>query len=142
MVGGIGDLATSSYAIARAVQDASLFELAEELIAADHILQAAATKLACAERKLDRAVLEDRELPTWFLAREEDEASARTVVESLYEQIAETRAHTKAGLAIKLKLLGALYCNDPTAAQDDCDVDVPSRLLRSMIEDVLPPLCS
>jgi hypothetical protein len=138
--GGIGGLAVSPYVVAHAVEDAELFDLAEELSGADHVLQAAATKLARAERKLERTTLvSGHDLPTWFLADEEDEAAARAVIDSLYEQIADTRAHTKAGLAIKLRLLAALYGDDPTAARDDCEVDVGSRLLRSMIEDVLGP---
>jgi hypothetical protein len=123
--------------VTHAIKDADLFELAEELSGADHALQAAASKLACAERKLERtALLTGRDLPAWFLACEEAEAAARAVFESLYEQIADTRAHTKAGLAIKLRLLAAFYADDPTAASGDCDVDVGWRLLRSVIDDV------
>jgi hypothetical protein len=102
------------------------------------MLRAAMTELARAERKLAKldGMSAKYDLPPWFVAREEAEAAAGALVESLYEQIAETRAHSKAGLAIKLRLVATLYGDDPTTAQDDYDVDAASRLLRSIILDV------
>jgi hypothetical protein len=131
-------ITASPHAVSIALEDLPLFELAEELNAALHTFHAAASDLSRAERKLAQMERCEaiRDLPEWFLSCEAREASARAVMDALYEQIAETPAHTKAGLSIKLRLVGAFYCNDPSPARDDVDSDAPSRLLGSIIDDV------
>jgi hypothetical protein len=85
LAGGLGALAASPYVVARAAEDQTLFNLAEELGAANHTLQAAVTELARAERRLARVAETStiRDLPEWFLAREEAEAAAKALMESL-----------------------------------------------------------
>src|SRR5437879_5194781 len=71
--GDLAALAASPHAVANAMEDIALFDLAEEISAADHTLQAAATELARAERRLVRTAVKsaDGDLPAWFLACEE-----------------------------------------------------------------------
>lgn len=132
----VSTFAVSPYIIASAKDDAILFELAEELNVADHMLKATTTELSRAERRLERtALLRDQEIPAWFARCEEAEAAARAVIEALHDQIADTRAYSKAGLAIKLQLLAMFYRDDPTSVKDNCGIDIASRLLRSILED-------
>jgi len=131
---GLDPLASAPH-IARMTEDNGLFDAAERLAAAHHAFQAAAIELARAERKLAR-MAPTPDVPTWFVAYEEAEASAGVGMEALYEQIAEIRAHSKAGLAVKLRILAALYREDPTPVRDVYEIDVASRLLRSIVEDV------
>src|SRR5436190_1962483 len=115
IAGSLRDVEASAHTVATATEDGGLFELAEELKAAEHMLQAAATELGRAERQLQRTTLSpEKELPAWFVTREEADAAARALVESLCEEIAATPAHSKAGLAIKLRVLAALFQDDPT----------------------------
>ena len=76
------------------------------------------------------------EIPGWFVAYEESEAAAAVVIESLCDQISDIRAHSKAGLAIKLSILASLYREDPTALRDEYESDAASRLLQSVLDDV------
>lgn len=119
MPGSFSDVIASSYAFFTASEDINLFELAEELCAADHMLQAARSELASAERRLQRLTLfQGGELPGWFVAREEAEAAARALVDSLCEEIAAAPVRSRAGLAIKLRVLAALFQDDPTPISD------------------------
>jgi hypothetical protein len=136
IAGRFKDVATSPYAFAHATEDVVLFELAEELDAADHMLQAARTELARAERKLQRLrLLPEEELPDWFTAREEAEAAAHAIVESLCEEIAGKRASSRAGLAIKLRVLAAIFQDDPTPVSECLGSDGTDMLLQSIFKD-------
>jgi multidrug efflux pump subunit AcrA (membrane-fusion protein) len=131
------DMTASPYAIARVSADRPLFELAEEAVAADQALQAAISELALAERRLQRTeLLPGQDLPAWFVAREDAEAAARAFSISLYEQLANVRAKTRAGLAIKLRILSGLYSDDPRLLEDELNLDLGQLLLNSIIDDV------
>ena len=128
---------TSTYTIANVSADQPLFELAEEAVAADQALQAAISELALAERRLQRTkLLPQHELPEWFVAREDAEAAARAFSISLYEQLANMQAKTRAGLAIKLRILSGLYSDDPRPLEDELDFDLGQLLLNSIIGDL------
>jgi hypothetical protein len=136
IAGRFGDVATSAYAFANAAEDIALFELAAELDAADHMLQAAKTELASAERRLQRlAALPAQDLPDWFTAREEAEAAAQAVIESLCEEIAAKRVSSRAGLAIKLRVLAAILQDDPTPISDGLASEGTHALLQSIFKD-------
>jgi hypothetical protein len=136
VAGRFRDVAASPYAFANAAEDSAIFELAEELDAADHTLQAARTELARAERRLQRLrPLPGEELPDWFTAREEAEAAAQAVVESLCEEIAGKRVSSRAGLAIKLRVLAAIFQDDPTPVSDGIASDGTHALLQSIFKD-------
>jgi hypothetical protein len=123
--------------MARASADQPLFELAEEVVAADQALQAAISELALAERRLQRTrLLPEHDLPAWFVAREEVEAAARAFSVSLYEQIVSTPAKSRAGLAIKLRVLSGLYGDDPRPLKDEFDLDLGQALLNSILDNV------
>lgn len=135
MRGGFKDVTASAHAFINASEDMRLFELAEELYAADHTLQAARTELASAERKLQRLTLfPGEELPDWFVAREEAEAAARILVETLCEEIATAPVRSRAGLAIKLRVLAAFFQDDPTPISDPVASDGAQALLQSILD--------
>jgi hypothetical protein len=135
MPGGFNDVTASAHTFANAPEDMSLFELAEELYAADHTLQAARTELASAERKLQRLTLfSGDELPAWFVAREEAETAARILVDTLCEEIAIAPVRSRAGLAIKLRVLAALFQDDPTPISDPVASDGAQALLQSILD--------
>jgi hypothetical protein len=135
MRGSLKDVAASAHAFVNASEDMSLFELAEELHAADHTLQAARTELARAERKLQRLTLfPGEELPGWFVAREDAEAAARILVDTLCEEIATAPVRSRAGLAIKLRVLAALFQDDPSLISDPVASDGAQALLKSILD--------
>jgi hypothetical protein len=96
-------------------------------------------ELAMAERRLSDASKKRRTIgrsarPPWFVAAAQKELVAGQALEVVYEQITRWRAHTKPGLAIKLRLLAELYGEAAGGPPDDSDI--VSRLLSSLIEDV------
>jgi hypothetical protein len=70
------------------------------------------------------------------VAREEAEAAARAFSISVYEQIVSTPANSRAGLAIKLRILSGLYNDDPRLLEDPLDLDLGQAFLNSIIDDV------
>jgi hypothetical protein len=136
VAGRFRDVAASPYALANAAADTALFELAEELDAADHTLQATRMELTRAERRLQRLrLLPGAELPAWFTEREEAEAAAQALVESLCEEIAGKRVSSRAGLAIKLRVLAAIFQDDPTPVSDELGSDDTHALLQAIVKD-------
>lgn len=71
--------------------------------------------------------------PAWYGAAEAKKKQAGDALETLYRQIAETPAHTKVGLALKLQLVAMLYGENLDEGRDD--TDIVSILLRSLITD-------
>ena len=117
--------------------DAALFQLAARMRVAEQSLHAAMTELAQAEQRLSEVQTEEgsnrRRRPSWYVAAEAEEEAAGDALELIYQQIAQTPAQTKAGLAIKLQLVAVLYGETLSEAVDD--TDMVSELLRSLIAD-------
>src|SRR5689334_14522407 len=94
-------------------RDATLFNLVARMRVAEQTLHAAMTALAEAEQRLSEARPEEsssrRRRPSWYVAAEAKEEAAGNALELIYQQIAQTPARTKAGLAIKLQLTAMLY---------------------------------
>jgi hypothetical protein len=93
-------------------KDSSLFQLAARLRSPSKNLHAAMTELAQAEQRLSEVQTEGSQRwrrPSWYVAAEAKEEAAGNAIELIYQQIAQTPAHTKAGLAIKLQLVAELY---------------------------------
>jgi uncharacterized membrane protein len=129
----------SAYVWSKGAIDTSLFELADELSAAWHELNAASARLSQAERRLARqsAVDAKEPLPVWFEAAEAAESAASALIGRLCIQIANTPARTKAGVAIKLRLLGDVFRDDDGAAgQTQSRNGLGERLMRSIMMDV------
>lgn len=120
-------------------RDAPLFQLAARMRVAEQVLHAAMTKLALAEQRLSNVQKEEgssrRRRPSWYVAAEAKDETAGNSLELIYQQIAQTPAHTKAGLAIKLQLTAMLYGENLEESQDGADM--VSVLLRSLIGDVV-----
>lgn len=118
-------------------KDAALFHFAARMRVAEQALHVAMTELAQAEQRLSEAQTEAgasrRRRPSWYIAAEAKEEAAGDALEWIYQQIAQTPAHTKADLAIKLQLVADLY--DETVAGADDDTDMVAQLLRSLITD-------
>lgn len=116
-------------------KDATLFQLAARMQVAEQALQDAMDELGQAERRLSDLVTDrpPARQPAWFVAIARKEQAAGDALEQVYQQIARTRAHTKEGLGIKLRLLAALYggISDETADE----ADMVSLLINSLIED-------
>ena len=119
-------------------RDAPLFQLTARMRVAEQALHAAMTELAQAEQRLSEVQKEEganrRRRPSWYVAAEAKEEAAGDALEMIYQQIAQTPAHTKAGLTIKLQLTAILYGENLEEGQDDADM--VSILLRSLIGDV------
>lgn len=116
-------------------KDAALLQLAARVQVAEQALHDAMDELAQAERRLSdssRSPQSARQ-PAWFVAIVRKEQAAGDALEQVYQQIAQTRAQTKEGLGIKLRLLAALYggISDETADE----TDMVSVLINSLIED-------
>lgn len=120
-------------------KDAALFQLAARMRVAEQTLHATMTELAQAEQRLSEVQTEEgssrQRRPSWYAAAEGREEAAGDALELIYQQIAQTPAHTKAGLAIKLQLMAALYGETLSEAVDDSDM--VSQLLRSLIVDTV-----
>ncbi|MDP2368145.1 hypothetical protein [Rhodoferax sp.] len=105
---------------------------------AEQALHAAMAELARAEQRLSEAQKEEganrRRRPSWYVAAKAKEEAAGDALELIHQQIAQTPAHTKAGLAIKLQLTAMLYGENLEEGQDGADM--VSVLLRSLIGDV------
>jgi hypothetical protein len=77
--------------------------------------------------------------PDWFSAAQEAEAKAAAAVDALCLRIAQTRAASREGLAVKIRLLAAAYGDDPDAeSDDDRSDDLVSHLIRSLLVDLGP----
>jgi hypothetical protein len=117
-------------------KDAALFHVAARLRVAEQALNAAMTELAQAELRLADVQAEAgpgrRRRPPWYIAAEAKEEAAGDALELIYQQIALTPAHTKAGLAIKLQLTAMLYGEN---LGDHGNADMVSQLLQSLIAD-------
>jgi len=112
--------------------DRRLFQLAARMRVAEQALHAAMDELAQAEQRLSAQTKQKR--PAWYAAAEGKEKQAGAALETIYRQIAETPAHTKVGLALKLQLVAMLYGENLDEGGDD--TDIVSILLRSLITDV------
>ena len=77
-----------------------------------------------------------RAQPAWFIAARDKEEAAGDALEGIYQQVALTPAHTKAGLAIKLQLVVLLYGGNAEQDGNEDDLDMVSQLLQSLIVDV------
>jgi hypothetical protein len=133
------DFSISAYVRAKGVIDTSLFELADELSAAVHELSAASARLSQAERRLARQPAADAKepLPAWFEAAEAAESAASALIGRLCIQIANIPARTKAGLAVKLRLVAGVFSEDDSAAGRRAGrSDVGERLIESIMLDV------
>jgi hypothetical protein len=90
---------------------------------AEQALHDAMDELAQAERRLSELPRKRRPArrPAWFVAAVRKGQAAGDALEQVYQQIAQARAQTKAGLGIKLRLLVALYgeTSDGTADEPD-----------------------
>lgn len=116
-------------------RDGRLLRLAARMRVAEQALHAAMDELAQAEQRLSAAARTGRTgKPAWFVAATRNEEVAGEVVEQFYREIAGVRAHTKAGLAIKLSLAVELY--GETVDEPDDESDMVSVLLRSLMMDV------
>lgn len=117
-------------------KDAPLFRLAARLQMAEQALHGAMDELAEAERRLSELPTVDRTSrpPAWFTAAIQSERLAGEALEKIYDQVAQARAHTKAGLAIKLRLLAELYGG--TLDEESDETDLVSVLVDSLIADV------
>ncbi len=128
----------SAYLWDAASADIRLFELEEELAAALYQLEAAKSRLSQVERRfagLLNNVLA-LEFPASYVAAEEAEGAAVALVEGLKGEIASARAHTKAGLALKFRLLAMFYSEDVGDVANLVDSSDPSEeLLRSVLAD-------
>lgn len=115
--------------------DGPLFQLAARLRLAEQALDTAMSELAGAEQRLSRTEKGSsrRKPPSWFGAAEAKEQAAGDALELIYQQIARTPAHTKAGLAIKLQLTATLYGEN--LDEDKGGIDMVSQLLQSLIAD-------
>ena len=92
-------------------------------------------ELARAEQRLSPAERTGRTgKPAWFIATTQKEETAGEAVEQLYREIGSVRAHTRAGLAIKLRLALQLY--GETADEPTDGSDMISVLLRSLLADL------
>lgn len=116
-------------------RDGRLLRLAARMRVAEQALHAAMDELAQAEQRLSGAARAGRTgKPAWFVAVVRNEEAAGEAVEQLYREIASVRAHTKAGLAIKLSLALQLYGETEDDLGDESDA--VSVLLRSLLTDV------
>ncbi len=120
-------------------RDAGLFQAAAKMRVAEQELDAAMDELALAEQRLSELPKAKRTIgrvgrPAWFVTAEQKEQAAGHALEDLYQQISRLRAHTKPGLAIKLRLLAELYGEAVGGPSDDSDM--VSVLLSSLLEDV------
>jgi hypothetical protein len=123
----------------RTSRDAALFELAARLLGADQAHAAAMTKLARAEQRFAAMAApkkRGRRRPAWLAAAQERETATGDALEVIYYQIAQTPARTKAGLAIKLRLVALLYGETVDEPCQEGDPDLVARLLRSLMSDV------
>jgi hypothetical protein len=104
---------------------------------AEQSLHAAMTELAQAEQRMSEVQTEEgsnrRRRPSWYVAAEAEEEAAGNALELLYQQIAQTLAQTKAGLAIKLQLVAVLYGETVGDAVDD--TDLVALMLQSLLAD-------
>lgn len=116
-------------------KDAALFHLAAKVRHAEQTLHTAMAQLAQAEQRLSEVQAEERRRrrPSWYVAAEAEEEAAGNALELIYQQVVQTPAHTKAGLAIKLQLAATLY--GETFSEGTDDADMVSQLLRSLIAD-------
>lgn len=73
--------------------------------------------------------------PAWYVAAQQAEAGAATLVEKLHLQIARTRAPGREGLALKVRLLAAAYGEDLDTDAGDA-ADLVSCLIRSLAADL------
>lgn len=113
-----------------------MFQLAARLQVAEQALHDAMDELAKAEQRLAE-LPEARQAarrPVWFTSAVQKEQAAGDALELVYEAIAQARAHTKPGLALKLKLLAELY--GQSLDQADEEPDLVSVMIDSLIEDV------
>lgn len=120
-------------------RDAELFQAAAKMRVAEQELNTAMDELSLAEQRLSDLPKNKRTLgrggrPAWFVAAVEKEQAAGHALESIYQQITRLRAHTKPGLAIKLRLLAELYGEVAGDLSDDSDM--VSVLLGSLLQDV------
>ncbi len=119
-------------------KDAALFQLATRMRVAEQTLHATMNDLAQAEQRLSETQAGEgsirRRRPSWYVAAEAREEAAGDALELLYQQIAQTPAHTKAGLAIKLQLVAVLY--GETVGDVVADTDLVALMLQSLIADV------
>jgi hypothetical protein len=102
--------------------------------AAEDALQGAMDELADAERRFLEAPRSGRGRPVWYRAAIRREREAGSDLEDVYKGIAGVRARTTPGLAIKVKLLAALYGQIP--GQDPDESDMVSVLIDSLLKDV------
>ena len=116
-------------------RDERLLRLAARMRVAEQALHAAMDELAQAEQRLPGpARTGPAGRPAWFAAVARKEEAAGEAVEQSYREIASIRAHTKAGLAIKLGLAMQLY--GETVDESGEESDMVSVLLRSLMADV------
>ena len=115
-------------------KDGPLLRLAARLSVAEQALDAAMDELERAEQRLSAARANRPAKPSWFVAAAQKEEAAGEAVEQLYREIGRVRAHTKAGLAIKLRLAAQLYGDMVDEAGDESDAVFV--LLHSLLADV------
>lgn len=125
--------------IGRTSRDAALFELAARLRGADQTHAEAMTELARAEQRsaeIAEPKKRCRRRPAWLAAAQIRETATGDTLEVIYGQVAQTPARTKAGLAIKLRLVALLYGENVDEHCEEGDPDLIARLLRSLLIDV------
>lgn len=115
-------------------KDWQLLRLAARMRAVEQTLQAATDEVAQAEQRLSSARKTRPLRPARYIAVVAKEKKAGATLEFFYRSIAQSSAHTRAGLAIKLQLAAMLYGDNLEGAGDD--TDLVSQLLRSLITDV------
>lgn len=117
-------------------RDAPLLRLVARMRVAEQALHNAMDELAQAEQRLSQLPAVDRtsRQPPWFTAAVQGEQVAGDALEKIYDQITQARAHTKAGLGIKLRLLAELYGGTFDEVPDE--TDLVSVFIDSLIADV------
>lgn len=117
--------------------DSILIELARRMRLAERALHDAMDDLAVAEQRFAALPIEARQSdprPGWLLAAQEKEVRAGDALESIFQQIAQTPAHTKLGLGIKVQLMGILY--GESIDEEENDGDLILLLLGSLLTDL------
>jgi hypothetical protein len=131
----VGSGPVPRFKLADRQSDARLLRLAERMQSAEPALQAAMEELAGAERRLsERPRKRGGRRPVWYDAAVRRERIAGVAVEEIYKAIARARAHTRSGLALKVRVLAMLYGEVPGQGPDQSDL--MSVMIHSLLKDV------
>ena len=116
--------------------DARLLLLAERMRSGERALQAAMDELAVAEQRLSewRKTKGSGRPPPWYGAAVRRELTVGAALEEIYKAIARSRARTRSGLAIKLRVLAMLY--GEVLDQGPNQSDMVSVMIHSLLSDV------